>query len=64
MLTAADRRFAFAAVPLAVLIAFSRLYLYVHFPTDVLAAAVLGAAIGLGAVAVAKKIVPGRAAQG
>ena len=52
------------AIPLAVLIAFSRLYLYVHFPTDVLAAAVLGAAIGLGAVAVAKKIAPGRAAQG
>ena len=64
VLTAADRRFAFAAVPLAVLIAFSRLYLYVHFPTDVLAAVVLGAAIGLGAVAVAKKIAPGRAAQG
>ena len=29
------------------LIAFSRLYLYVHFPSDVLAAAVLGIIIGL-----------------
>lgn len=29
------------------LIAFSRLYLYVHFPTDILGAAVLGMAIGL-----------------
>ena len=28
------------------LIAFSRLYLYVHFPSDVLAAAVLGVMIG------------------
>lgn len=34
------------AIPLAALIAFSRLYLYVHFPSDVLAAAVLGVMIG------------------
>ena len=36
-----------AAYVLAVLIAFSRLYLYVHFPTDVLAGIILGIAIGL-----------------
>lgn len=36
------------ALALAVLIAFSRLYLFVHFPTDVLAGAVLGTAIALG----------------
>ena len=36
-----------AAIPLAVLIAFSRLYLYVHFPSDVLGGAVLGVGIGL-----------------
>ena len=36
----------YAAIPLAALIAFSRLYLYVHFPSDVLAAAVLGIVIG------------------
>lgn len=47
VLTAANRRFAFTAIPLAVLIAFSRLYLFVHFPTDVLAAAILGIGIGL-----------------
>ena len=46
ILTKTDRRFGYAAIPLAVLIAFSRLYLYVHFPSDVLAAAVLGVAIG------------------
>lgn len=46
ILTKADRRFGYAAIPLAALIAFSRLYLYVHFPSDVLAAAVLGIAIG------------------
>lgn len=35
------------ALALAVLIAFSRLYLFVHFPTDVLAGAVLGTAVAL-----------------
>ena len=35
ILTKADRRFGYAAIPLAALIAFSRLYLYVHFPTDI-----------------------------
>ena len=47
VLTKANRKFGFAAIPLAALIAFSRLYLYVHFPTDILAAAVLGVGIGL-----------------
>lgn len=45
LLTKANRSFGLAAVPLAVLIAFSRLYLYVHYPTDVLAAVVLGLGI-------------------
>lgn len=35
------------ALALAALIAFSRLYLFVHFPTDVLAGAVLGTTIAL-----------------
>lgn len=46
ILTKTDRRFGYAAIPLVALIAFSRLYLYVHFPSDVLAAAVLGVMIG------------------
>ena len=46
ILTRTDRRFGWAAIPLAALIAFSRLYLYVHFPSDILGAAVLGVAIG------------------
>ena len=46
VLTKANRKFGLAAIPLAALIAFSRLYLYVHFPTDILAAAVLGVGIG------------------
>ena len=47
MLAQTDRRFGWAAIPLAVLIAFSRLYLYVHFPSDVLAGAVIGVGIGV-----------------
>ena len=46
VLTKTDRRFGCIAIPLAALIAFSRLYLYVHFPSDVVAAVVLGAVIG------------------
>lgn len=47
ILTYTDRRFGCIAIPLAVLIAFSRLYLYVHFPSDVLTGAVLGLGISL-----------------
>ena len=46
MLTAANRKFGLAAIPLAALIAFSRLYLYVHFPSDVLASLSIGMLIG------------------
>lgn len=45
VLLAADKRLGIPALCLAVLIAFSRLYLYVHYPTDVLAGAVLGLAV-------------------
>jgi len=40
-------RLRFFVIPLAALIAFSRLYLYVHFPSDVLASLVFGLIIGL-----------------
>ena len=40
----------------AVLIAFSRLYLYVHYPTDVLAGALLGVFIGIFACFLVDKI--------
>ena len=46
VLTAIDRRFGYAAIPLAALIAFSRLYLFVHFSSDVLASVILGLLIG------------------
>lgn len=37
-----NKKFGYYAIPLATLIAFSRLYLYVHFPTDVLGGIMLG----------------------
>lgn len=46
VLTKTDRRFGWAAIPVALIIAFSRLYLFVHFPSDILAGAVLGVIIG------------------
>ena len=42
ILTQTDRRFGWAAIPLDALIAFSRLYLYVHFPSDILGGCVAG----------------------
>lgn len=46
VLTLSNRRFAWFAIPLAALIAFSRLYLYLHFPSDILGAALIGILIG------------------
>ncbi len=42
-----DKRFGIPALVLAILVAFSRLYLYVHYPTDVLAGMVLGITFGI-----------------
>lgn len=44
------------AIGLALLIACSRMYLFVHFPTDILAGAVLGIANGLGGQWLAGKL--------
>jgi undecaprenyl-diphosphatase len=45
-LRASGSRLWIPALVLALLIAFSRLYLYVHWPSDILAGAVLGIALG------------------
>lgn len=48
-----DKLLGIPAVVIAVLVALSRLYLYVHYPTDVLAGALLGILFGaLGCIAV------------
>lgn len=54
MLFAGSKRLGWAAVVLAAIIAFSRLYLYVHYPTDVLGGILLGIVCGF----VAGRIVP------
>lgn len=54
--TARQRRFGYAAIPLAAALAFSRLYLFVHFPSDVLAGALMGALLGLLAAALQKRL--------
>lgn len=44
-----DKRFGIASYILAALVAFSRLYLYVHFPADVLFGSILGIVCGIAA---------------
>ena len=50
-----NKKWGIAAIVLAVLTCLSRMYLYVHYPTDVLAGAVLGIIDGLIAVFIVKK---------
>lgn len=51
-----DKRMGIAAYVLAYMIAFSRLYLYVHFPSDVLAGVLIGIIIGTVSNVVSDKI--------
>lgn len=51
-----NKRWGYIAFPCAALIAFSRLYLYVHYPTDVLAGILLGIAIGCGVTHLIKRL--------
>ena len=50
------RKLGIASLVLAVLLAFSRLYLYVHYPTDVIASVILGTLFGFLAVALVNAI--------
>lgn len=56
VLTAQNRRWGRIAIPLAAAISFSRVYLFVHFPSDVLAGAALGVILGVGMLALAKAL--------
>lgn len=50
----AERRWGIAAFAAAAMIGLSRVYLYVHYPTDVLAGAVLGILVTIGLYALQK----------
>lgn len=52
-----ERKFLFVALPLASLIALSRLYLYVHFPSDVIFAVLYGVLIGFFAYKITEKYI-------
>ncbi len=58
-----SKKWGIAALVLACLIAFSRIFLFVHWPTDVLAGAVLGIACGLLTVFFSKRLETRKAAK-
>ena len=51
-----NKKLGIPATLLAIAIAFSRLYLYVHYPTDVIASVILGTLFGIIGWALAKKL--------
>lgn len=56
VLLAKNRKLGFIALALTVCIAFSRLYLYVHYPTDVLCGLLLGTLCGITVLLIAKTV--------
>lgn len=55
VLLSADKRLGIPAAVLAAVMAFSRMYLFVHFPTDILGGIVLSGVIYLGMMKILKK---------
>lgn len=51
-----NRKAGIAAMIFAAVVAFTRLYLYVHFPTDILGGIILGLCMGFATIIVSKKI--------
>lgn len=51
-----DKKYGVPALVLAILISFSRLYVGVHFPTDVIAGVIIGICVAEGAVAIVKAL--------
>ncbi len=56
ILTTTNPKFGWFAIPLAALISFSRLYLYVHFPSDILGGLVIGVLIGVAVMKLGRKL--------
>ena len=55
VLMLSNKKFGIPATVLAILVAFSRLYLYLHYPTDVFASIILGSLFGVLGYALAQK---------
>ncbi len=53
-----DRRFGIPFAVYALIVCFARLYLYVHYPTDVLFGVLLGVAVGIVSVLLIERLVP------
>lgn len=51
-----NRKAGIAALIFAAVVAFTRLYLYVHFPTDILGGTILGILLGLATISISEKI--------
>lgn len=58
LLKKAPKKFGFIALVIAILVALSRMYLYIHFPTDVIAGIILGIFFGLVACVTVDKVYP------
>lgn len=56
VITGADKRMGIAAIILAVMIALTRLYLYVHYPTDIIAGAFIGFGLGMAGLIIGRKV--------
>lgn len=57
VLTMANKKFGIFAIPIALLISFSRIYLCVHYPSDVIAGLIFGFAVGFSVVKISEKII-------
>ena len=55
-----NRRWGTVLLVLGVIIGFSRMYLFVHFPTDVLAGALLGTVIAIAVCSLLEKLKPAK----